>query len=106
LGKTIIVVDDGIATGSTMKAAVRAIRHQGAAHVIIAVPTAAAASYKDLAREVDQFVALITPQSFVAVGQWYENFTQTTDDEVTALLDEARAIRVANEPCPSGPQRA
>lgn len=94
-GKIVIVVDDGIATGSTMKAAVRAIRHQGAARVIIAVPTAALPSYKMLRAEADEFVALLIPENFIAVGEWYENFGQTTDDEVTALLDEARQGRAS-----------
>ena len=100
-GKTVIVVDDGIATGSTMKAAVRALHHQGAARIIIAVPTVAAVSYEDLAREADEMVALITPKDFIAVGQWYENFGKTSDEEVTALLDEARAQRQAAEPVQS-----
>lgn len=89
-GKTVIVVDDGIATGSTMRAAVRAIRRHGCARVVIAAPTAARSTYEDLTDEADELVALMTPENFVAVGQWYENFSQTTDEEVTALLDKAR----------------
>ena len=89
-GQTVIVVDDGIATGSTMRAAVQAIRRQGAARIIIASPVAALSSCGDLKRYADELVALITPENFIAVGQWYANFSQTSDEEVTALLDQAR----------------
>lgn len=97
-GRIVIVVDDGVATGSTMRAAVRAIRQQGAARIVIAVPTAAADSLETLAREADEVVALITPDDFVSVGQWYQNFGQTSDEQVTALLDEARAIHPTAAP--------
>lgn len=90
-GKTVILVDDGIATGSTIRAAARAIRHQKPARLIIAVPVAAVAAAHQLRAEADQLVILSTPREFVAVGEWYENFEQTSDSEVTALLDKARA---------------
>ena len=103
-GKTVIVVDDGVATGSTMKAAVRAIRHQGAAEIIVAAPTVARSSCDELEREADEVVSVIVPEDFVAVGYWYEDFAQTTDAEVTALLDEAHGRRAAalkkNNPTP------
>jgi putative phosphoribosyl transferase len=89
-GKTIILVDDGVATGSTMEAAIRALRQLQPARIIVAVPTAAPSSYADLQREADEVVALSTPQNFYGVGQWYEDFSQTTDQEVMQLLESAR----------------
>ena len=88
-GQTVILVDDGIATGSTMRAAVLALRKQHPARLIVAVPTAAASSYDELKRQVDEMVALMAPADFYAVGQWYEDFSQTTDAEVTRLLEQA-----------------
>src|SRR5262245_58363459 len=88
-GKVVLLVDDGIATGSTMRAAVRALRVQNPAHVVIAVPTASPSAYAMLAQEADELVALVVPEEFVAVGQWYENFGQTSDGEVTHLLASA-----------------
>ena len=88
-GKTVILVDDGIATGSTMRAAVQALRQQQPARLVVAVPTAAPSSYSELKRQVDQVNALMTSADFYAVGQWYENFSQTTDAEVTRLLVQA-----------------
>lgn len=85
-GKTVILVDDGIATGSTMRAALAALRKQGPARVVVAVPTAAAASCQELQGQADEVVCLMTPRDFYAVGQWYEDFSQTTDEEVTRLL--------------------
>ena len=89
-GKIVIVVDDGIATGSTMFAAVRAVRTQQPATIVVAVPTAAQSACLNLQREADKVIALMTPEPFEAVGQWYENFSQTTDAEVTGLLAKAR----------------
>jgi predicted phosphoribosyltransferase len=88
-GKIVILVDDGIATGSTMRAAVRAVRRQQPARIVVAVPTAAPSSYFSLEPEADEVIALMTPEGFYAVGQWYENFSQTSDAEVTALLEKA-----------------
>jgi putative phosphoribosyl transferase len=88
-GKTVILVDDGIATGSTMRAAVRAVRQQMPARVIVATPTAARSSYAELEREADEVIALMIPESFYAVGRWYENFSQTTDEEVRRLVAKA-----------------
>lgn len=88
-GKIIIVVDDGIATGSTMRAALRALRNQGPARIVMAVPTCARLSYMDLQNEADEAIVLMIPEDFIAVGQWYEDFPQTTDEEVTALLEQA-----------------
>jgi predicted phosphoribosyltransferase len=89
--KTVILVDDGIATGSTIKAAVRAVRRQGPAAIVIAVPVAPDTSIAELEieAEVAEVVTLFVPENFHAVGQWYDDFTQTTDEQVTELLDIA-----------------
>jgi putative phosphoribosyl transferase len=85
-GKTVILVDDGIATGSTMLAAIKAVRQLKAARVVVAVPTIAASTCKKMRELADDVVALLVPEEFYAVGQWYENFAQTTDNEVCELL--------------------
>ncbi|MFM1769483.1 MAG: hypothetical protein RJA22_2012 [Verrucomicrobiota bacterium] len=90
-GRTVILVDDGIATGSTMLAAVRALRHLGAARIVAAAPTVAAATARTLLPAVDELVAVITPEDFAGVGQWYEDFTQTTDEEVCQRLAAAQS---------------
>jgi predicted phosphoribosyltransferase len=87
-GKTVILVDDGLATGSTMRAAVQAVRQQGPARVIVAVPVGAPSTCEEFADVTDETVCARTPEPFLAVGQWYEDFSQTTDDEVRALLVE------------------
>ena len=84
--KTVILVDDGLATGSTMRAAVMAARQQQPARVIVAVPVGAASTCADLATEADDVVCVRTPDPFIAVGLWYHDFTPTTDHEVRALL--------------------
>lgn len=86
-GKTVIVVDDGLATGSTMRAAVRALRQKNAGSIIVAVPVAARETCEEISREVDDIVCLRTPDPFQAVGLWYDDFSQTTDEEVHELLD-------------------
>lgn len=88
-GRTAILVDDGLATGATMKAAVRAVRPR-ASRVVIAVPVAAASTCRELENEADQMLCLSTPEDFEAVGQFYRDFTPTSDDEVRTLLAEAR----------------
>lgn len=85
-GRTVILVDDGLATGATARAAARVARQAGANRVILAVPVAPGDTLDDLRSEVDATVALATPEPFVAVGAWYEDFGQTTDDQVRALL--------------------
>jgi predicted phosphoribosyltransferase len=85
-GKTVILVDDGLATGSTMRAAVMAVRQQQPARVIVAVPVGAPQTCAMLSREADDVVCVRTPDPFVAVGLWYRDFTPTTDGEVRALL--------------------
>ncbi len=88
--RIIILVDDGIATGSTMAAAIQALKKQHPARLVMAVPTAARDSFEKLKGQVDEAIALMAPEDFYAVGQWYENFSQTTDEQVTDLLEEAR----------------
>jgi putative phosphoribosyl transferase len=85
-GRTVVVVDDGLATGSTMRAAVRALRQMHAETIIVAVPVAAREACEVLRPEVDDIVCLRMPEPFEAVGLWYEDFTQTTDEEVHELL--------------------
>ena len=92
-GRTVILVDDGLATGSTMRAAARAVRKQGAARVVIAAPVAAPDTCADMGSEADDVVCDYTPDPFRAVGLWYEDFDQTSDDEVRDLL--ARAASTA-----------
>lgn len=87
-GKTVILVDDGLATGTTMKAAVQAVRRHGPAQVVVAVPVGAPASCEEFADITDETVCARTPESFSAVGQWYYDFSQTTDEEVRELLEQ------------------
>jgi putative phosphoribosyl transferase len=89
-GKTVVVVDDGVATGATMRAGLQALRAMGAAKIVAAAPVGAADSVAGLERDSDEVVVLEVPESFNAVGQWYEHFGQTTDEEVRELLAENR----------------
>ncbi len=88
-GRTIILVDDGIATGATMHAAVAAIKQRQPTCIIIAVPTAAPSTCDEFAMEVDELVCVIRPEPFIAVGYWYRQFSQTSDEEVHHLLEQA-----------------
>jgi putative phosphoribosyl transferase len=88
-GRTVILVDDGLATGSTMRAAVRALRRQGTREIVVAVPVAAPSTCAELVEEADEVVCVSTPEAFRAVGLWYDDFSQTTDEEVRELLDTA-----------------
>jgi len=90
-GRTVILVDDGLATGSTMRAAVAGLRQRGPSRVVIAVPVAATSTCEALAGEVDDIVCGQTPEPFLAVGLWYADFSQTTDEEVRAELERAAA---------------
>ena len=87
--RTAILVDDGLATGATMRAAVTAVRAAGAAPVVVAIPVAPAETCEALRREVDELVCLMTPEPFVAVGVWYRDFVPVSDDEVRAILENA-----------------
>jgi putative phosphoribosyl transferase len=89
-GRTVVIVDDGLATGATARAAVRWSRTARAGRVLVGVPVAAPSTLAILANEADQVQAIETPPSFQAVGEWYGDFTQTTDDEVVAALDRSR----------------
>jgi predicted phosphoribosyltransferase len=93
-GRTVILVDDGLATGATMLAAVRALRQEGAGRIVVAVPIASPETCDLLSKEVDDIVCAVTPEPFYAVGLWYEDFSQTTDDEVRELL--ARGTRASH----------
>ena len=91
-GKKVIVVDDGVATGATMRAGLQALRVMGAGTIIAAAPVGAADSVAAVAREADEAVVLEVPEWFRSVGQWYADFGQTTDDEVRGLLTENRRV--------------
>ena len=86
----VVLVDDGIATGSTMKAAIQAVRQQEAGEIIVAVPVAPPSVRAEFESYADAFVTVLEPDDFFAVGQWYDDFTQTSDEEVTAILREFR----------------
>src|SRR6266571_4397817 len=91
--KTVILVDDGIATGSSMRAGIRALRQLQPKRIVVAVPVAPAGTCNQLSKEVDEFVCVATPPLFHAIGQFYEDFTQVSDQEVLALLSRAdRAV--------------
>lgn len=85
-GRTAILVDDGLATGSTMRAAVAALRHLGPERIVVAAPVAAASTCEEFRRLVEEVVCLVTPEPFFAVGSWYRDFSQTSDEEVRSLL--------------------
>jgi len=95
-GRTVILVDDGLATGSTMRAAVAAVSQLGARGIVVAVPVAAPTVCQSFAPIVDRIVCGATPQPFFAVGPWYVDFAQTTDDEVRALLARSRGSGVGS----------
>jgi predicted phosphoribosyltransferase len=104
-GKTVILIDDGLATGASMHAAVAALRQQEPARIVVAVPIAAPATCEEFLDEVDEVVCSQTPEPFYAVGLWYEDFSQTSDEEVRDLL--ARAARdhaATRERVPSSPR--
>src|SRR5213596_3847715 len=87
--RIVILVDDGLATGATMRAAVKALRQQGAAKIVVAVPVGPPDTCEELAQEADEAICLSTPPFFQAVGQYYEDFSQTNDDDVRELLSQA-----------------
>jgi putative phosphoribosyl transferase len=86
--RVVILVDDGLATGATMRAAVMAARERHPARVVVAVPVAARDAHQQFEKQADEFVCVQTPPNFEGVGQWYEDFTQTSDEEVRALLEQ------------------
>ncbi len=95
-GRSVVLVDDGLATGGTMRAAAAAARRLDAAQVVVAVPVASREAVDALLREVDDVVALATPEPFLGVGRWYLDFARTTDDEVRDALARARRRRPAH----------
>jgi putative phosphoribosyl transferase len=96
--KNVILVDDGMATGATMRAGIEAARRLGATKIIMAVPVGAIYAINELAQWTDESVWLATPDPFYAVGRWYEKFDQTSDEEVERLLAKVRAHRRGGEP--------
>lgn len=101
-GRTVILVDDGLATGATMRAAVQALRARHAARIVVAVPVGALGTCNMLATEADEIICAMTPEPFLAVGYWYENFEQTTDAEVEAILSSGGRIRQSDEAITQG----
>jgi putative phosphoribosyl transferase len=93
-GRTVIVVDDGLATGSTMRAAINSLRQLQAARIVVAVPVGAADTCRNLAGEADEVVCVSVPEDFHAVSAWYGEFSQTTDEEVRRLLESAAQAEV------------
>jgi predicted phosphoribosyltransferase len=105
-GRTVILVDDGLATGATMYAAVAALERQHAARVVVAVPVASREARDSLATVADEVVCLATPEPFFGVGAWYDDFGQTTDEEVRRLLRRASDSRAPRQPdSPAGARR-
>ena len=90
--KSVILVDDGLATGATMLAAVKALRQLGPARIVVAVPVASPDTCELLKDEVDEVVCAVTPEPFYAVGLWYRDFPQTSDEEVRELLQQSAAL--------------
>ena len=93
-GRTVILVDDGLATGASMRAAVTALKLLNPAHIVVAVPAAARSTCEELEADVDEVICAMTPEPFFAVGLWYEDFSQTTDEEVRQLLQKAETQRL------------
>jgi predicted phosphoribosyltransferase len=95
-GRTVILVDDGLATGATMQAAVAALRSADPKEVVVAVPVAPPETCAELEAEADRVICALTPEPFYAVGAWYRDFSQTSDDEVRELLRRNQAVRAAS----------
>ena len=95
--KIVILVDDGLATGATMRAAVKALRERAVAKIVMAVPVGPPDTFEELAREADEAVCLSKPPFFQAVGQYYEDFSQTSDDDVRELLTQAARAGEASD---------
>jgi predicted phosphoribosyltransferase len=96
-GKTVILVDDGLATGATMVAAIKALRQHQAGRVVVAVPIASPEICDQMRTYVDDIVCAVTPEPFYAVGLWYEDFSQTSDEEVRDLLRQTSEQVVAHQ---------
>jgi putative phosphoribosyl transferase len=106
-GKTTVLIDDGLATGSTMRAAIAALKERQKAEtpaaIIVAVPVAPTCTNQDLMIDADEVIALLTPDRFYSVGRWYDDFRQTSDEEVRALLHRATANRISFHHLDSSP---
>ena len=89
-GREVILVDDGVATGSTLKAALRSLRNRGAKPIVVAVPVGPTETVTELKKEADRVICLLTPKPFYAIGEFYEDFEQTTDEEVVELLKRCK----------------
>ncbi len=101
-GQTVILIDDGLATGSTMRAAIEAMRHHDAGSVIVAVPVASPSTCSEMKDLADEVICAMQPEAFSAVGEWYEDFSQTTDEEVQELLQRvAENVRTTAPALPS-----
>ncbi|HEY3588247.1 MAG TPA: phosphoribosyltransferase [Myxococcaceae bacterium] len=87
-GRVALVVDDGLATGATMRAAAHALRQRGASRIVVAVPVAPAQTCQSLRRDAEEVVCALTPEPFTAVGRWYHDFSPVSDDQVRGLLDQ------------------
>ena len=96
--RIVVLVDDGLATGSTMSAAVEGVKRHNPRRVVVAVPIASPATCEEIAEQVDEIVCAATPEPFLAVGLWYADFEQTSDDEVRALLNETRVFMDPERP--------
>lgn len=88
-GRTVILVDDGLATGSTMLAAIATLRHESPRQIVVAVPVAPPSTCAEIEKQADRVVCLYSPEKFLSVGEWYLNFSQTSDEEVRELLNRA-----------------
>jgi predicted phosphoribosyltransferase len=99
-GRCVILVDDGLATGATMRVAVLALRLQRAARIVVAVPIGAPEVCSEFESEVDEIVCGATPHSLPAVGDWYEDFLQVTDEDVGELLQRVASIKASFPPVP------
>lgn len=95
--RTVILVDDGIATSSTMRAAIAVLRAQQAQRIVVAVPVAPPATCEQLGTEVNEVICLITPEPLYAIGLWYEEFSQTSDEEVRDLLARGQLLSITND---------
>ncbi len=96
-GRTVVLVDDGLATGATMQAAVAALREAGPKEVVVAVPVAPPETCAELEAEADRVVCAVTPEPFYAVGAWYRDFSQTSEEEARELLRRNQAVRSASQ---------
>ena len=103
--RSVLLVDDGLATGATMRAAVRALRELGPARIVVAVPVGSVEACAELAAEADDLVCLVTPRPFHGVGAWYDDFSQTTDAEVVAALAAPAAAPARTTPRSTGSPR-